>query len=115
MKDPEAAVRLLCMRTSLLTVLAVCLSAGTLLAAPRKAAQKSKPVVVVQQQQQAAPEAAVRPLVKPPTHHEFDGSELNGQSAKSGAIYVVERKETALRSLLRGRKGFRAETLGSVD
>lgn len=49
-----------------------------------------------------------------PTRVEFDDRLVQGQSNKKGAIYLFERKESALRSMLRKRKNFRAEIADSI-
>jgi hypothetical protein len=46
---------------------------------------------------------------------EFDGRLVQGQTAKSGAIYLFARQRTDLRSMVRERESYRKEVLRSVD
>ncbi len=46
---------------------------------------------------------------------EFDGRLVQGQTAKSGAIYLFARQRTNLKSMVRERKDFRKEILRTVD
>ncbi|MBI5495909.1 MAG: hypothetical protein HY904_12870 [Deltaproteobacteria bacterium] len=52
---------------------------------------------------------------KGPTRVDFDDRLVQGQSTKQGAIYLFERKESALRSMLRKRESFRSEISGSIQ
>ncbi len=45
---------------------------------------------------------------------EFDDRLVQGQSNKQGAIYLFERKEAPLRSMLRKRQNFRGEMSDSI-
>jgi hypothetical protein len=45
---------------------------------------------------------------------EFDGRLVQGQTAKSGAIYLFARKRTQLRSMVEERKHYRKEILRTV-
>lgn len=45
---------------------------------------------------------------------EFDGRLVQGQTAKSGAIYLFARKRTQLRSMVEERKNYRKEILRTV-
>lgn len=58
----------------------------------------------------AAKEAAVDAATRQgPTRVEFDERMLQGQTNKANAIYLFQRRESALRSLVKKRTGFRAE------
>lgn len=50
-----------------------------------------------------------------PTRVDFDDRLVQGQSTKQGAIYLFERKENPLRSMLRRRENFRSEIAGSIQ
>jgi hypothetical protein len=50
-----------------------------------------------------------------PTRVDFDDRLVQGQSTKQGAIYLFERKENPLRSMLRKRENFRSEISGSIQ
>lgn len=45
---------------------------------------------------------------------EFDGRLVQGQTAKSGAIYLFARKRSELRSMVKERSNYRREILGTV-
>jgi hypothetical protein len=49
-----------------------------------------------------------------PTRIDFDDRVIQGQSNTSGAVYLVERKETELRSMVRPRLSFRHLTIRTV-
>lgn len=63
----------------------------------------------------AAAEAAANAARRGPTRVDFDERLLQGQSTKQGAIYLFERKESALRSMLRKRENFRREIGDSIE
>jgi len=46
---------------------------------------------------------------------DFDDRLVQGQSTKQGAIYLFERKESAMRSMLRKRENFRREIGDSIE
>jgi hypothetical protein len=46
---------------------------------------------------------------------EFDGRLVQGQTAKSGAIYLFARQRTNLQSMVREREDFRKEILSTVN
>jgi len=45
---------------------------------------------------------------------EFDGRLVQGQTAKSGAIYLFARKRSELRSMVQERVNYRTEVLRTV-
>ena len=49
-----------------------------------------------------------------PTRIDFDDRLIQGQSNTTGAVYLVERKETPIRSLVRTRVSFRHLTIRTV-
>lgn len=57
-------------------------------------------------QQEAVVDAATR---RGPTRVEFDERLLQGQTNKANAIYLFQRRESALRSLVKKREHFHAE------
>ncbi len=42
---------------------------------------------------------------------DFSGAQVRGQSNKSGAVYLMNRKKNEIRSMLKKRKHYRAEIL----
>ncbi len=42
---------------------------------------------------------------------DFSGGQVRGQSNKSGAVYLMNRKKNEIRSMLKKRKHYRAEIL----
>jgi hypothetical protein len=54
------------------------------------------------------------PPSRGPTRLDFDDRLIQGQTNKSGAVYLYDRKELKTRSMIRERDSFRAETLDTV-
>lgn len=54
------------------------------------------------------------PPSRGPTRLDFDDRLIQGQTNKSGAVYLYDRKELKNRSMIRERESFRAETLSTV-
>jgi hypothetical protein len=50
-----------------------------------------------------------------PTRLDFDDRLIQGQTNKAGAVYLYERKELKVRSMVRLRENFRPEIYDSVD
>lgn len=50
-----------------------------------------------------------------PARVDFDDRLIQGQTNKSGAIYIFERKSSDLRSMVRRRKSFRKEIFRSIE
>jgi len=46
---------------------------------------------------------------------EFDERLIMGQSLKSGAVYLFERKDSEIQSMLKIRKDFRKKLLGPIE
>jgi hypothetical protein len=87
-------------------------------AAPKK---KTKPVAVPVAAPAPAPSAdAAAPAgdgatgVRGPTRIDFDDRLIQGQSNKSGSVYLYDRKELKVRSMIRKRDNFRDEIVGSL-
>lgn len=49
-----------------------------------------------------------------PTRIDFDDRLIQGQTNKSGAVYLFDRKETGITSMVKRRKSFRTLTVGTV-
>lgn len=64
---------------------------------------------------EAAPQAAggATPQ-RGPTRIDFDDRLIQGQSNKSGAVYLYDRKELKIRSMIKKRESFRDEIVGSL-
>jgi hypothetical protein len=65
------------------------------------------------------PEAAAPPAggvapTRGPTRIDFDDRLIQGQSNKSGAVYLYDRKELKTRSMVKKRESFRDEIVTSV-
>ena len=65
---------------------------------------------------EAAPVKEVSAATAPrgPTRVDFDDRLIQGQSNKSGAVYLFDRKESALRSMVHRRTSFRDEIVKDV-
>ncbi|MBL8941300.1 MAG: hypothetical protein JNM69_42535 [Archangium sp.] len=88
---------------------------GKAAAAPAPSAAPSSPAP------EAAPAAAAAdpggggaPGVRGPTRIDFDDRLIQGQSNKSGAVYLYDRKELKVRSMIKKRDNFRDEIVGSL-
>lgn len=106
-----------------LALLAFVLVSGTADAARRKRAKtpaKSSPEVVQEAPREPAPEprAAVReeppPTSRGPARIDFDDRLIQGQTNKSGAVYLYDRKELSVRSMVDRRKSFRDQIIRDV-
>jgi hypothetical protein len=62
----------------------------------------------------SASASAAPPPSRGPTRLDFDDRLIQGQTNKSGAVYLYDRKELKTRSMIRERDSFRAETLDTV-
>jgi hypothetical protein len=85
--------------------------------ATKKAAAKKTPAPA------AAPAAEAKPVesdlvpasdLRGPTRLDFDDRLIQGQTNKSGAVYLFDRKETGISSMVRRRKTFRQLTLRTI-
>jgi hypothetical protein len=54
------------------------------------------------------------PAVRGPTRIDFDDRLIQGQTNKSGAVYLYDRKELKIRSMIKKRENFREEIVGSL-
>jgi len=65
----------------------------------------------------AAPATAAAggpPPQRGPTRIDFDDRLIQGQTNKSGAVYLYDRKELKQRSMIKKRETFREEIVGAV-
>ncbi len=58
--------------------------------------------------------ASAPPPSRGPARIDFDDRLIQGQTNKSGAVYLYDRKELKTRSMIRERESFRSETLSTV-
>ncbi|MBU8894455.1 hypothetical protein KRR26_02510 [Corallococcus sp. M34] len=58
--------------------------------------------------------ASAAPPQRGPARIDFDDRLIQGQTNKSGAVYLYDRKELKTRSMIRERESFRSETLATV-
>lgn len=91
--------------------------------APAKAKAAEKKAAVKEKEKE--PERAVEkptevPQIAPPgelrgpTRIDFDDRLIQGQTNKSGAVYLFDRKETGISSMVKRRKSFRQLTLSTI-
>jgi hypothetical protein len=90
-------------------------------ASTAKAASPSKaafdPVTAPSTPIPAAPPATAStgaPPQRGPTRIDFDDRLIQGQTNKSGAVYLYDRKELKQRSMIKKRESFREEIVGAV-
>ncbi|MBK7860959.1 MAG: hypothetical protein IPJ65_20615 [Archangiaceae bacterium] len=62
---------------------------------------------------QEAP-AGAPPPTRGPTRIDFDDRLIQGQTNKSGAVYLYDRKELKTKSMIKTRDSFRDEIVGSL-
>ncbi|GMU60811.1 MAG: hypothetical protein IT380_11265 [Myxococcales bacterium] len=62
----------------------------------------------------AAADSGGAPGVRGPTRIDFDDRLIQGQTNKSGAVYLYDRKELKIRSMIKKRENFRDEIVGSL-
>ncbi|HYI00268.1 hypothetical protein [Hyalangium sp.] len=58
--------------------------------------------------------ASAPPPARGPARIDFDDRLIQGQTNKSGAVYLYDRKELPTRSMIKERESFRSETLSTV-
>ena len=59
-------------------------------------------------------QASSPPPSRGPTRIDFDDRLIQGQTNKSGAVYLYDRKELKTRSMIKRRENFREEIIGSL-
>ncbi|HEY1333766.1 MAG TPA: hypothetical protein VGF31_05880 [Myxococcaceae bacterium] len=62
----------------------------------------------------ATASAGGAPTQRGPTRIDFDDRLIQGQTNKSGAVYLYDRKELKQRSMIKKRETFREEIVGAV-
>lgn len=62
----------------------------------------------------SAPAASGAPPSRGPARIDFDDRLIQGQTNKSGAVYLYDRKELKTRSMIHERENFRSEILSTV-
>jgi len=105
------------------------LSGSAALAAGKKKAAKAAPAAAAAKREAPAvnlnsrpPAGAVEPQAdsggaaptRGPTRIDFDDRLIQGQTNKSGAVYLYDRKELKTRSMIKKRESFREEIVGSL-
>lgn len=89
-------------------------------AAPAPAAKKRPSGEAPTVNLKSAPAAAEPPpseapvSTRGPTRIDFDDRLIQGQTNKSGAVYLYDRKELKTRSMIKKREAFRDEIVGSL-
>ncbi|NOK39582.1 hypothetical protein D7W79_39270 [Corallococcus exercitus] len=82
--------------------------------APPRIETKSSTAVTDPVTGDASATASSAPPQRGPSRIDFDDRLIQGQTNKSGAVYLYDRKELKTRSMLRERDSFRSETLATV-
>ncbi|NNB90288.1 hypothetical protein HJC10_34930 [Corallococcus exiguus] len=82
--------------------------------APPRIETKSSTAVTDPVTGDASAAASSAPPQRGPSRIDFDDRLIQGQTNKSGAVYLYDRKELKTRSMLRERDSFRSETLATV-
>src|SRR5262245_18849652 len=62
----------------------------------------------------ASPQGGAPPPTRGPTRIDFDDRLFQGQTNKSGAVYLYDRKELKTKSMIKTRETFREEIVGSL-
>jgi len=62
----------------------------------------------------SGPAASATPPSRGPARIDFDDRLIQGQTNKSGAVYLYDRKELKTTSMIKERESFRSETLSTV-
>jgi hypothetical protein len=87
---------------------------------PKAKAPEKKTVVKEKEPEKSDPRVTETPVLAPPselrgpTRIDFDDRLIQGQTNKSGAVYLFDRKETGISSMVRRRKSFRQLTLNTI-
>jgi len=63
---------------------------------------------------QPSADASATPPTRGPTRIDFDDRLIQGQTNKSGAVYLYDRKELKTKSMVKKRDSFRDEIIGSL-
>lgn len=89
-----------------------CLAVATLLASPAGAAKA--PRAAARAKPEAPKQEEKMVTAKGTTYIEMGGSEVNGQPNKSGSVYLLDRGDLPLRSMVRQRSSFRDQIVRDV-
>lgn len=107
------------MRTLHFVVWAVVAFGGTDVC--RAAPKKRAPAAAKKSASAPAPAATEAPAgdapsaqVRGPSRIDFDDRLIQGQTNKSGSVYLYDRKELKIRSMVKKRDNFRDEIVGSL-
>ncbi|MCB9645699.1 MAG: hypothetical protein H6730_03740 [Deltaproteobacteria bacterium] len=79
-----------------------------------KAPVAKKPTPVKEPEPAPASDLVPSTSFRGPTRIDFDDRLIQGQTNKSGAVYLFDRKETGITSMVKRRKSFRQLTLQTV-
>lgn len=82
-------------------------------AAPAGVVDKKTPTPPAGSSDQQA-DASATPPTRGPTRIDFDDRLIQGQTNKSGAVYLYDRKELKTKSMVKKRDSFRDEIIGSL-
>lgn len=116
----------LCRRVFLIAAMTLLVPAITGLseadAKPKKAAKDRKKPAEIKMPKNDTPVAeettadtsSSPPPTRGPTRIDFDDRLIQGQTNKSGAVYLYDRKELKTRSMIKKRETFREEIITSV-
>jgi len=87
-----------------------------LVSAPALATGKKKdaPANVPGASDSSQADASATPPTRGPTRIDFDDRLIQGQTNKSGAVYLYDRKELKTKSMVKKRDSFRDEIIGSL-
>lgn len=86
-------------------------------AAKKTAVKKEAPSVKLNNAEAVAPAPGgeqVPMSTRGPTRIDFDDRLIQGQTNKSGAVYLYDRKELKTRSMVKKKESFRDEIVGSL-
>ncbi len=106
----------------------VMLNGFTAFAAPKRKSARPVPAAAAKKEAPAVnlnsrpPAGAIEPQAdsggaaptRGPTRIDFDDRLIQGQTNKSGAVYLYDRKELKTRSMIKKRESFREEIVGSL-
>jgi hypothetical protein len=84
--------------------------------APKKVKAPAKKPAPLKEPEAPPPASDLVPSTnfRGPTRIDFDDRLIQGQTNKSGAVYLFDRKETGITSMVKRRKSFRQLTLQTV-
>lgn len=82
-------------------------------AAPKRGRRRSRPKPKPAPPAESAP-APAQGSFRGPTRIDFDDRLIQGQTNKSGAVYLFDRKETGITSMVKRRKSFLRLTIQTV-